>query len=188
MNIHAYMSPTPPPLFSVGLTVLPEWIDLYGHMNAAEYVKVFDQTGYTLLNQLGVGEDYTAESHCGIYTIDIAVHYQREVLVNDPLELRLRVLAADEKRLLCLMELYQTRDGYLAATMEQFSIHVDLGTRRVAPFPPALAEHLQATARAHAKHDMPPGHISRLTLQRPSRSSSAAPTRPEQQITGSASS
>lgn len=156
-----------PSLPTVALTVSPDWIDLYGHMNAARYVRVFDHMGYGLLNQLGVGERYTDASQCGIYTVDIAVNYRRELLVNDPLELRLRVLAADQKRLLCLMELFQTRDGYLAATMEQLSIHVDLNTRRVVPFAEALAAQLQATASAHAAHPMPTKHTSRLTLVRP---------------------
>lgn len=156
-----------PPLPTAALTVMPDWIDSYGHMNAAEYVGVFDKIGYSLLGQLGVGKAYTAASQCGIYTVDIAVNYRREVLVDDPLELRLRVLAADQKRLLCLMELFQTRDGYLAATMEQLSIHVDLNTRRVVPFSDALTMQLQAAAQAHAAHAMPAKHVSRLSLVRP---------------------
>lgn len=158
---------TAPAQLSATLTVLPEWIDLYGHMNASEYVGVFDHTGYTLLDQLGVGERYTAATNCGIYTVDIAVNYRRELLVNAPLELRLRVLAADNKRLLCLMELYQTDDGYLAATMEQLSVHVDLGTRRATSFPADITERLQAAAMAHAALPMPERHTSRLSLPRP---------------------
>lgn len=156
-----------PPLPTIPLTVSPDWIDSYGHMNAARYVGVFDHMGYSLLDQLGVGERYTAASRCGIYTVDIAVNYRRELLVNDPLELRLRILAADQKRLLCLMELFQTRDGYLAATMEQLSIHVDLNTRRVVPFADTLAAQLQTAASAHAGHPLPAKHISRLSLIRP---------------------
>lgn len=147
--------------------VAPDWIDLYGHMNSAQYVGVFDRVGYQLLDRLGVGECYTVSSNCGIYTVDIAVSYRRELLAGDPLELRLRVLAADHKRLLCLMELYQTRDDYLAATMEQLSVHVDLGTRRAAAFPAELAGRLHAVAVEHAAIPLPERHISRLTLLRP---------------------
>lgn len=154
-------------LLSTTLKVSPEWIDLYGHMNSAEYVGVFDHLGYQLLGQLGVGETYTAATNCGIYTVDVAVNYRRELLVDAPLELRLRVLAADQKRLLCLMELYQTHDGYLAATMEQLSIHVDLGTRRVTLFPDDVAERLRTVAVEHAALPMPERHISRLSLLRP---------------------
>lgn len=162
------MPTTPSSLPAAQLSVSPDWIDLYGHMNAARYVGVFDHTGYTLLEQAGVGEQYTKTSRCGIYTVDIAVNYRKEVLVDDPLELRLRIMAADQKRLLCLMELFQTRDGYLAATMEQLSIHVNLDTRRVVPFPAELAQQLQETARVHASHPLPKGFVQRLSLTRPS--------------------
>lgn len=159
-------TPATAPLSAL-LAVSPQWIDLYGHMNSAEYVGVFDRIGYQLLGQLGVGEAYTAATNCGIYTVDVAVNYRRELLVNAPLELRLRALAADHKRLLCLMELYQTRDDYLAATMEQLSIHVDLNTRRVTPFPDDIAERLRTVAVEHAALPMPQRHISRLSLLRP---------------------
>jgi len=148
------------------LTVDPAWIDLYGHMNAARYVGVFDHTGYQLLDSLGVGESYTHASHCGIYTVDIAVNYRRELLAGDPLELRLRVLGADTKRLLCLMELFQTRDNYLAATMEQLSVHVNLDTRRSQAFPDSIVQTLQAAAQAHAELPMPERHVRRLALAR----------------------
>ena len=146
------------------LAVDPAWIDSYGHMNSARYVGVFDHSGFQLLDTLGVGESYTRASRCGIYTVDIAVNYRRELLAGDPLELRLRVLGADAKRLLCLMELFQTRDNYLAATMEQLSVHVDLNTRRSAPFPDALAQSLQAAAQAHAGLPLPERHVRRLAL------------------------
>lgn len=148
------------------LSVDPAWIDLYGHMNSARYVGVFDHTGYQLLDALGVGENYTRASNCGIYTVDIAVNYRREVLADDPLELRLRVLGADTKRLLCLMELFQTRDNYLAATMEQLSVHVNLDTRRSQAFPDEIVQTLQAAAQSHAELPMPERHVRRLALAR----------------------
>ncbi|MCD0505515.1 thioesterase family protein, partial [Bordetella petrii] len=144
-----------PELPRIALTVKPDWTDLYGHMNAARYVRVFDHIGFQLLDPLGVGESYTRASRCGIYTVDIAVNYRRELLAGDPLELRVRVLGADTKRVLCLMELFQTRDNYLAATMEQLSVHVNLETRRSQVFPEALAQSLQAAAQAHAAAPLP---------------------------------
>jgi acyl-CoA thioester hydrolase len=113
---------------STTLSVDPAWIDEYGHMNAAHYVGIFDRVGFQLLREVGVGLDYTEATRCGIYTMNVHVAYLREVLAGDPLALRIRLLEADDKRLLCLMELMQTRDGYVAATMEQLSLHVDLET------------------------------------------------------------
>ncbi|MDT4856935.1 hypothetical protein FQZ97_913410 [compost metagenome] len=98
--------------------------------------------------------------------MNIHVAYLREVLAGDPLELRLRLLEADDKRLLCLMELIQARDGYLAATMEQLSLHVDLETRRAKPFPAEVAARLAGAAQDHAQHSLPEGYRRLLPLKR----------------------
>ena len=151
---------------TLDLTVDPQWIDEYGHMNAAHYVGVFDRHGFELLKAFGVGLDYTAESNCGIYTMRIDVNYLREVVVGDPLRLCARVLDADDKRLVCLLELWQTSGNYLAATMEQLSLHVDLGARRAKPFPLELAERLARLASEHAQQSLPIGFRRSLPLGR----------------------
>lgn len=153
------------PLPSTTLRVDADWIDGYGHMNATHYVGVFDHTGFELLRAFGVGMDYTAATRCGLYTVNIHVAYRREVLLGDPLLLRVRVVDSDEKRLLCLMELWQTRDNYLAATMEQLSVHVDLTTRRARPFPADLADRLAQVAHDHKAEPLPPGFQRILNLK-----------------------
>lgn len=152
---------------STTLSVDPAWIDEYGHMNAAHYVGIFDRVGFQLLREVGVGLDYTEATRCGIYTMNVHVAYLREVLAGDPLALRIRLLEADDKRLLCLMELMQTRDGYVAATMEQLSLHVDLDTRRAKPFPPELAQRLGRTVAEHAAQPLPQGYRRLLPLKPP---------------------
>lgn len=151
---------------STTLSVAPDWIDEYGHMNAARYVGVFDKVGFELLRQVGLGIDYTEATHCGIYTMNIHVAYLREVLVGDPLMLRIRLLESDNKRVLTLMELWQTRDNYLAATMEQLSLHVDLTARRSRPFAPDLAQRLATIVAEHATAPLPPGYKRMLPLTR----------------------
>ncbi|TRM50128.1 thioesterase [Achromobacter sp. LC458] len=152
---------------STTLTVDPAWIDAYGHLNAAHYVGIFDRVGFELLGQVGVGLDYTEATRCGIYTMNVHVAYLREVLAGDPLMLRVRLLESDDKRVLCLMELTQIRDGYLAATMEQLSLHVDLNTRRATPFPPELEQRLARAVSQHAAEPLPPGYRRLLPLKGP---------------------
>lgn len=155
-----------PALPALSLAVKPDWIDEYGHMNAAHYVGVFDRHGFELLGRYGVGSDYTRQTRCGIYTMNIHVAYLREVLAGDPLELRIRLLDSDDKRVLTLMELWQTRNNYLAATMEQLSLHVDLEIRRSRPFDPALAQRLAAVVAEHAEAPLPAGYKRVLPLSR----------------------
>lgn len=147
---------------SAPLRVEDSWIDLYGHMNMARYVALFDEVGYALQERWGLGETYTRETKRGLFVVDVAVNYRRELTAGTPLTLALRLLEADAKRILILMELRRANDGALAATMEQLSIHADLTTRRVVPFTEPMAERLRALAAVHAALPLPDGHRRRL--------------------------
>lgn len=115
-------------------TVSDEWIDLYGHMNMAYYVKLLDELGHRILQQFGLGEGYTRESNCGLFTVEANLKYLREVRAGDPLRVELTPVSFDEKRLVTLVELYHDEQNYLSATMQQTALHVDLDTRKVCPF------------------------------------------------------
>jgi acyl-CoA thioester hydrolase len=152
---------------SLALQVLPDWIDLYGHMNAAHYVFVFDRHGYELFERYGIGRAYTEAENRGLYTAEIHTVYRRELLVGTPLSLRLRFLESNAERLMCLLELFNASTGRLAATMEQLSVHVDLATRKTTPFAPALGQALAAAVASHARHPLPDNFERRLRLTRP---------------------
>lgn len=154
-------------LMSDPLSVRDDWIDLYGHMNMVRYVGVFDEVGYILLDRWGLGESYTNEKRLGLFVVDVAINYRRELTAGTPLVLAMRLLEADDKRLLSLMELRRADDGTVAATMEQLSIHVDLTTRKVLPFAAPVARQLRDLAAVHAHLPLPPGHQRRLHCRAP---------------------
>lgn len=143
-------------------TVDEDWIDLYGHMNMVRYVALFDKVGYTLLDRWGLGETYTRENGYGLFVVNAAVHYRRELRAGARLVVALRLLEADDKRLLSLLELRRADDGTVAATMEQLSIHVDLKTRKVVPFDRSTAARLGALADIQSGFPLPSGHQRRL--------------------------
>lgn len=162
----AVLPPLPTEILTSGpLRVAEEWIDLYGHMNMARYVALFDEVGYALQERWGLGETYTGETRKGLFVVDVAVSYKRELTAGTPLTLALRLLEADAKRLVSLMELRRGDDGTLAATMEQLSVHADLTTRRVVPFDPPVAERLRDLAAVHGALPLPAGHRRRLTCR-----------------------
>ncbi|WP_247886682.1 acyl-CoA thioesterase, partial [Azospirillum brasilense] len=66
-------------------TVDESWIDLYGHMNMVRYVALFDEVGYALMEQWGLGETYTRDKGLGLFVVDVAVHYRRELRAGTPL-------------------------------------------------------------------------------------------------------
>lgn len=135
------VSPLPRSLRSAHVD--PAWIDIYGHMNMAYYVKLFDDLGYEILAEYGLGEDYTQRFGLGLFTVTATINYVREVTANAPLTVTLTIDKADRKRLWTRLEMRHAELGYIAATMEQLAVNVSLETRRAAAFPAELDDVLR---------------------------------------------
>lgn len=120
--------------------VLPEWIDLNGHMNVAYYVLAFDLGVDDMWNELGITRKYIEKKQCSTFAVECHITYQKELQENDPFNVTSQILAYDEKRIHQFQRMYHAEQNYLAATAEWINLHVNLETRRVTPFPaPILA-------------------------------------------------
>ena len=134
--------------------VEPAWIDWNGHLNMAYYNVLFDRAADHFLAGVGISPAYVRERAGSIMTAEIHVRYLREVFREDPLRVRIRVLAVDDKRLHLFSELLHAEEGWVSATSEQMNLHVDMEKRRVAPWPADIRAALEA--RAAAARDLPP--------------------------------
>ena len=130
--------------------ILPEWIDLNGHMNVAYYVLAFDQATDTLYKALGIAGDYLERERRSVFTLAMNVDYLREVFAGDEVRIVSRMLDHDHKRIHYFHEMYHASQGWLSATNECVAVHVDMTRRKSAPFPDLAAERLAAMTAAHA--------------------------------------
>ncbi len=141
--------PSPAPLQIHTSHVLPEWIDYNGHMNVAFYVLAFDQATDAFFDHIGLGEEYKNKYNFSTFTLEGHITYDREVLEGDPLTFKTYVLDYDHKRLHYFHEMYHAEQGYLAATNELMTMHIDMNARRSAPFAPEMMEKLEAIMQSH---------------------------------------
>ncbi|MFT5113842.1 MAG: acyl-CoA thioester hydrolase [Parasphingorhabdus sp.] len=138
------------PMYLKKLAVLPEWIDYNDHMNLAFYIVAFDQGIDVLYDSLGLGTDYLNNQNASTFTLELHVNYLGEVALDDPLDLYARVMDYDHKRMQIYLEMYHAEKHYLAATMEQIGMHIDMSQRRSAPFPEAILSRIKATHSDHS--------------------------------------
>ena len=150
-------SGAPAPFLSSVMQIEPQWIDYNGHLNMAYYNVMFDRAIDELWLVLGIGPAYKKARNNSTFTAECDVRYLREVHLGDPVQISVYLLAADEKRLHTFEELRHARDGWLSATSENMTIHVDMGLRKTAPFPPDIREHIASVAKAHANIPRPEG-------------------------------
>ena len=158
----------PAPFLSSVMQIEPQWIDYNGHLNMAYYNVMFDRAIDELWLKLGIGPAYMKTRHGSTFTAECHVRYLREIHLGDPVQVLILLLAADEKRLHTFEELRHATEGWVSATSENMTIHVDMNTRKTAPFPPDIKSRIDAVARAHSAVQRPEG-IGRKIAMPPTR-------------------
>jgi len=156
----------PAPLELHTARVLPEWIDYNGHMNVAYYVLAFDHATDAFLDYIGLDHAYKAKANVTTFVADMNVTYIREVVEGDPLRFTTQLLEFDDRRFRYFHSMYHAEQGYLAATNELLSLHIDLSTRRVGRMSGVILERLQQVLDAHASLRVPAGAGRVLGMRR----------------------
>ena len=139
------------------MQIEPQWIDYNGHLNMAYYNVMFDRAVDQLWLTLGIGPTYMKERGGATFTAECHVRYLREIHLGDPVEVSVWLLEADDKRIHTFQELRHATDGWLSATSENMSLHIDMGARKVAAFPPDIRERIEAVVTAHSAVPRPEG-------------------------------
>src|SRR3954464_6186144 len=138
------------PFLSSIMQIEPQWIDYNGHLNMAYYNVMMDRAIDEMWLQLGIGPSYMKERHGSTFTAECHVRYLREIHLGDPVQISVFLLGADEKRLHTFEELRHATEGWLSATSENMTIHIDMNARKAAPFPPDIRARIRAVVDSHA--------------------------------------
>ena len=145
------------PFLTTTMQIEPQWSDYNGHLNMAYYNVLFDRGIDQMWAEFGVGPDYMKERNCSTFSAEAHIRYLREVQLGDPVRVTVYILAADEKRIHTFEELRHATEGWLSATSEGMSLHVDMASRKTAPFPPDIAARIRVIAQAHSTVPRPDG-------------------------------
>jgi len=142
-------------------TIKPEWLDYNDHLNVTYYLLIFDQAGEVLVASLGLGEGVTHATGISWVVLENHITYDNEVKLGDTVDVSMQLLDHDQKRLHLYFEMHVKGDqGYLASTLEQMLLCVDLKKRRSTRFPDNVQAEIQSLSRSHT--NLPrPGNIGR---------------------------
>ena len=155
------------PIIAWSGTVQPEWIDANQHMTALAYPNLFHPQTGALFRAIGIDSTYMADRKLAIFQREFRLGYDRELLLGDPIEIRSYLVAHDAKRVHHFHELWHTGHRYRAAFVEYMSLHIDLATRRTAPFPVDVMARLDALAAAFAGVPPPSGYGKSIGIPPP---------------------
>jgi acyl-CoA thioester hydrolase len=144
----------PAPYVSKPMDIEKDWIDYNGHLNMAYYNVLFDRCSDEAFAAMGMGLDYVNERRLTIYTAEVHVCYVQELHLEHKVVVSFQLIDHDDKRLRAYQEIRHV-DGWLAATSETLSLHVDMSGPKVAPFPADVQAKVEAMRAAHSGLPMP---------------------------------
>jgi acyl-CoA thioester hydrolase len=149
--------------------VLPDWIDYNGHMNVAYYVMLLDRGADAFFGLLGIDTAYVETERKSTFALDARIVYRRELIEGNAVRCLSQLFDYDEKRVHVGHYLAHAEEGWTAAFSEWVYLHVDMRTRRAAPFPSHVTDKLGNLLADH-KRIARPVELSRpLGLARPSK-------------------
>ena len=128
-----------------------EWIDYNGHLRDAYYGLIVSYACDALMDRLGMDAAYRERTRNTLYTVEMHVHFLREVKKDDIALVSVRMLGTDAKRIHAAFDILREADNMVAATAELMLLHVHQGeTVATAPFPVEVATALVRLAAATA--------------------------------------
>ncbi len=152
------------PFRSSPLIGQPEWIDFNGHLNMAYYSVLMDNAVDDAYHQIGFGPEYQKTGHT-TYVAEFHICYLRELHEGASTYCTFQLLDFDKKRFHSFTQLWHA-DGWLAATGEALTLHIDQSGPRVAPMPADLMARLEAMKTAHASLPYPEQAGRKIGLKR----------------------
>jgi acyl-CoA thioester hydrolase len=131
--------------------VAPEWIDYNGHLRDAYYSLIVSLATDALMDRLGLDEAYRARTRCTLYTLEMHMHFLHEVKKTDVVDVAVRILGTDRKRIHAAFDMRCGRYPDPVATAEIMLLHVHQGDEpKAQAFPPEVIEALAGVAEEDA--------------------------------------
>lgn len=147
--------------------VLPEWIDLNGHMNVTSYVTAFEVAVYALWERFGMPVDYQEKSGNTTFAVETHTTYKRELGEGDTYIITAQVLAYDDKRVHSFLRMYDEKQASLAATIEWLGLHVTISNRRVEDWPADVLRGIDLFLEAQTGSQVPAEARRQIRLRKP---------------------
>ena len=151
------------PFVSSVMRVERSWIDYNGHLNMAYYNVLFDRCVDEAYELLGVGVDYV-KSGRSFFTAEAHLRYLRELHEGDPVRATFQLLDFDKKRVHHFQQLFHAEHGFVSATSENMSLHVDMDSKKTAPLSEGVTRRLTQMKASHSRLPRPEAAGRRIAM------------------------
>ncbi|MDQ0351960.1 acyl-CoA thioester hydrolase [Alkalibacillus filiformis] len=134
--------------------VHPDWVDYNGHMNDAEYAKVFSYAVDAFMGEIGLTQDVITKESYTIFTLETHLCYLKEAHEGERLSVTIQIIDHDAKRLHVLFSMFNEKQE-LIATSEQMLMGMDTNQGKPAPFIQNVQDKINTIWSKHEHLDQP---------------------------------
>lgn len=131
-----------------------EWVDYNGHMNDAEYARVFSMAVEALMNNLGIDADFRDQHQYSIYTLETHLSYLAELKNGQYFRVTVQLLDYDAKRLHVFFTM-EDEKGMRVATSEQMLMGMDMAQGKPDSFPLPIEKEVKKLAKVSEGKEIP---------------------------------
>lgn len=132
-------------------SIAADWIDYNAHLRDAYYSLIFSLATDALMDRIGLDEAYRKRTQNTLYTLETHIHFLHEVKDTDVVDVSVRILGTDRKRIHAAFDMYCARYPDPVSTAETMLLHVHQGDEpKSEAFPPQIAEALAKIGVADA--------------------------------------
>jgi acyl-CoA thioester hydrolase len=115
--------------------------DANGHLNVRHYTGIASEGLDESLVDLGIPQNWPAQGHA-CFSAEHHLVYLAELLTGDRISTRVRLLGRSERAAQALVYILDDSHQRLSFVMEEILLHIDMETRRTAPWPEDVAASL----------------------------------------------
>ena len=129
------------------ITVTTEMCDMNGHMNVADYARIFDDGSTELYQDMGFTNQYFKEGFSN-FTLEMNIQYLTELIEGEVAFPYYRIINVSPK-LIHYGGILLKEDETISATTEQMLVNIDMSIRKSSKMPASMQENLQNMCREH---------------------------------------
>lgn len=138
--------------------------DVNGHLNVRHYTGIASEGLDESLVELGIPQMWASSGHA-CFSAEHHLVYLSELRPGDLLSARVRLLGRSERAAHVLVYLLDDTDRQLSYVMEEIFLHVDLSTRKTAPWPEEIAAAIDNRVAEHADLPFPSDASGSMALR-----------------------
>lgn len=133
----------------ISRTIPTGWQDRNGHVGVQYFQALFAEGAWRVLEEVGVDAAWFEQTQRSQFDLEHHLFYRAELHAGDRVSTYNRVLGRSDRRFHGIYFIVNDSRDRLAATLEYLTAGIDMGRRRMAPFPDELSQGLDRLIEKH---------------------------------------